>query len=262
MDIAYERRGAGTPLVLIHGIAHRWQAWEPVLDELSVHHDVIAIDLPGFGRSPRPPGRMPASVPAFAALLVPFLAGLGVERPHVAGNSLGGGLALELAAAGQARSATAFSPAGFATRSEAWLALGILVQHRAVTYAPEALIRRVVATPRGRRIAMGMIMSRPQALTPDRAIGDVLAMRQGKGFAPIARALRGYEFHDAPDVPVTIAWGERDKILLYRQAGRARKRLPEALHVRLTGCGHVPMGDDPALVAKTILETTAAAEAD
>ncbi|MFD1048194.1 alpha/beta fold hydrolase, partial [Kibdelosporangium lantanae] len=55
MEINYERRGSGTPLVLLHGIGHRWQAWEPVLDRLALHHDVIAVDLPGFGLSPSLP---------------------------------------------------------------------------------------------------------------------------------------------------------------------------------------------------------------
>jgi pimeloyl-ACP methyl ester carboxylesterase len=53
--INFDRRGAGEPPVLIHGIAHRWQAWEPLLDALAERHDVIAIDLSGFGKSPDPP---------------------------------------------------------------------------------------------------------------------------------------------------------------------------------------------------------------
>ncbi|HEY2795320.1 MAG TPA: alpha/beta fold hydrolase, partial [Micromonosporaceae bacterium] len=179
--INFERRGAGEPLVLIHGIGHRWQAWEPVLGMLADEHDVIAIDLPGFGRSPRPVGGMPASVPALATLLGSFLAELGVDRPHVAGNSLGGGLALELAAAGIARSATALSPAGFATRTEAMRALAILLELRGTTYLPETTIRRIVASPGGRRISVGMIVARPADLSQERTVGDALAMRRGKG---------------------------------------------------------------------------------
>jgi pimeloyl-ACP methyl ester carboxylesterase len=148
--INFERRGAGEPLVLIHGIAHRWQAWEPVLDALAGRHDVIAIDLPGFGKSPRPVGGVPPSVPALATVLRSFLAELGIDRPHLAGNSLGGGLALELAATGIARSATALSPAGFATRAEALRALAILIELRGTTFLPEAAIRRIVTSPAGR----------------------------------------------------------------------------------------------------------------
>jgi pimeloyl-ACP methyl ester carboxylesterase len=257
--INYERRGTGEPLLLIHGIGHRWQAWEPVLDTLAEQHDVIAIDLPGFGKSPRPVGGMPHSVPALAAVLGSFLAELGVDRPHVAGNSLGGGLALELGAAGIARSATALSPAGFATRAEAMRALAILVELRGTTFLPEAAIRRIVASPAGRRISVGMVVAKPDGLSRERTLGDALSMRRGKGFIAMARALHGYAFDGAPDVPVTIAWGDHDRILIPRQATRAEQRLPLATHVGLAGCGHVPMSDDPELIAATILATTNAA---
>ncbi len=256
--INLERRGTGEPLLLIHGIGHRWQAWEPVLDTLAEQHDVIAIDLPGFGKSPRPVGGMPPSIPALAATLGSFLAELGVDRPHVAGNSLGGGLALELAAAGIVRSATAFSPAGFATRAEAMRALAILLELRGTTYLPERTIRRIVASPAGRRMSVGMIVAKPADLSPERTIGDALAMRRGKGFIAMARALHGYAFDGVPAVPVTIAWGDHDRILIPRQATRAEQRLPLATHVGLAGCGHVPMSDDPELIAATILATTGA----
>src|SRR4051794_39343223 len=99
IEVVYERRGKGSPLVLMHGIGHRWQAWEPVLDLLAAHHDVIAVDLPGFGRSPLLPDR-DYSMPTAVAMAAEMFAGFGLDRPHVAGNSLGGVLALELASQG------------------------------------------------------------------------------------------------------------------------------------------------------------------
>jgi pimeloyl-ACP methyl ester carboxylesterase len=97
VTINYHRAGAGPTVVLIHGIAHHWQAWRPVIPHLVSSFDVIACDSPGFGRSaPLPVGIEPtvgAYVDAFAA----FFSELGVERPHVAGNSMGGAIALELA---------------------------------------------------------------------------------------------------------------------------------------------------------------------
>ncbi|GFJ91813.1 alpha/beta fold hydrolase [Phytohabitans rumicis] len=108
--IVYERRGAGEPLVLLHGIGHHWRAWTPVLDRLAAQHDVIAIDLPGFGASPLPADGAPTSMARAVDGVAAFVADLGVGRPHVAGNSLGGAIALELAAAGLVSSATALSP--------------------------------------------------------------------------------------------------------------------------------------------------------
>src|SRR5512140_3471195 len=115
MELHHHRRGSGEPLVLIHGIGHRWQAWLPVLDRLAAHHDVVAIDLPGFGASPVPPRGTAHDMAAAVRYLGEFFEAHGLDTPHVAGNSLGGGIALELAAAGLARSATALAPVGFFT---------------------------------------------------------------------------------------------------------------------------------------------------
>src|SRR5262249_26721367 len=133
----YERRGSGSPLVLLHGIGHRWQAWEPVLDTLANKHDVIALDLPGFGQSSR---LDKYDMPGMIATLNGFFAELGLNRPHVAGNSLGGALALELAAGGHVASATALAPAGFWNRTEKSYALAVLLTHRALSYLPESLV--------------------------------------------------------------------------------------------------------------------------
>src|SRR5262249_53085113 len=112
MGLAYERMGSGPPLVRLHGVGHRRQAWGAVLDRLTPHRDVIIADLPGHGESP-PLQKGEPAVEAMLGAVTALLDHLGLERPHVAGNSLGGRLALEAAAAGRGRSATALSPAGF-----------------------------------------------------------------------------------------------------------------------------------------------------
>src|SRR5215213_2318896 len=116
MSLAHVRRGSGPPLVLIHGIGSQWQMWQPVLDRLARERDVIAVDLPGFGDSPPLPGT--PSVEALAGAVAELLGELGIERPHAAGNSLGGGVALELGRRGDARSVCVLSPAGFGTMRE------------------------------------------------------------------------------------------------------------------------------------------------
>src|SRR4051794_14244994 len=110
-QIAYDRRGSGEPLLLIHPLGGDRRVWTPVLDRLAERRDTIAIDLPGFGGTPPLPEGEEASPAAFTRRVTRFLADLGVERPHVAGNSLGGWVALELALAGAARSVTAIAPA-------------------------------------------------------------------------------------------------------------------------------------------------------
>jgi pimeloyl-ACP methyl ester carboxylesterase len=284
LDLVHERRGSGPPLVLLHGIGHHWRAWEPVLDRLAEHHDVIAVDLPGFGRSPTPPTGL-TGMPTLVDALTSFLTSLGLApsapdltprgtdlapptptpaeprndpRPHVAGNSLGGAIALELAAAGHVASATALSPAGFASAGQLRYAVAVLTAHRLVSRLPTPLVRNVLRSPRLRAAAFGMLLSRPGRITLERALADTAALRDGAAFRAIARASRGYAFTGEPTVPVTVAWGTRDLILRPRQAAVARLGLPHARHVNLDGCGHVPMSDDPDLVADLILTTTGA----
>ncbi|BCB87222.1 alpha/beta fold hydrolase [Phytohabitans suffuscus] len=256
--VVYERRGAGTPLVLLHGIGHHWRAWLPVLDRLAEAHDVIAVDLPGFGGSPVPAGGPPRDMAKAVDGVAAFLADLGLDRPHVAGNSLGGAMALELANAGLVASATALSPAGFCTPGELRWAVGALTAHRWGTRIPQPVMRTMFRYGALRTLCFGMICAHPAHLTPEMALSDALALRNGQAFRAVARAGRSYAYRGTPTVPVTVAWGTRDRILPYRQAARARAALPGARHVDLPGCGHVPMGDNPDLVAAVILETTGA----
>jgi cation diffusion facilitator CzcD-associated flavoprotein CzcO/NAD(P)-dependent dehydrogenase (short-subunit alcohol dehydrogenase family)/pimeloyl-ACP methyl ester carboxylesterase len=254
--ISFERRGAGEPLVLLHGIGHRWQAWLPVMDRLARHHEVIAIDMPGFGASPLPLQGRARSVSELVEAVQEQLAALGLERPHLAGNSLGGAVALELACAGAAASVTALAPAGFCTPAEARRAFAVLTTLRTGTFSPQPALRWAASHAWVRDLALGTLVAEPSRLDPDRLVGDSVSMRQGKGYLPIGWGLRRYTFAGSPDVPVTVAWGERDRILRPAQAQRARSVLPAARHVSLPGCGHVPMSDAPELVAQVILETT------
>ncbi|MCW2614662.1 MAG: alpha/beta hydrolase fold protein, partial [Frankiales bacterium] len=111
------RQGSGDPLVLVHGVGHHWQAWRPVIEQLD-GFDVLATDSPGFGRSAALPAGVAPTVWAYVDAFEAFFAEQGLERPHVAGNSMGGAIALELARRGAVRSATALSPAGFWTPGE------------------------------------------------------------------------------------------------------------------------------------------------
>ena len=172
MTLNLHRSGAGTPLVLIHGIGHRWQAWKPVIAALADHHEVIAIDLPGFGQSPVPDGGMPAEIAGSVTAIGEFFAGLDLDRPHVAGNSLGGAIALELATAGLVASATALSPAGFFTEAERRAAVRTLSFMRATTFQPTLVLRMALRSPVVRSQSFGRLVVHPQRLSPERAYGD------------------------------------------------------------------------------------------
>ncbi|MFB7466700.1 alpha/beta fold hydrolase [Streptomyces sp. NPDC056224] len=259
--VSYERKGAGEPLLLLHGIGHHLQAWHPVTDILAAEHDVIAVDLPGFGSS----DPLPAGVPYDLATVTPALgalcAALGVERPHVAGNSLGGLLALEMGRSGLARSVTALSPAGFWTEGERRYAFATLLAMRAGSRAlPRPALERLSRSAAGRAALTGTIYARPARRSPAAVVAETLALRDATGFEETLAAGGSVRFtDDVPGLPVTIAWGTRDRLLLRRQGVRAKHTVPGARLVRLPGCGHVPMSDDPALVSRVILDTARSA---
>ncbi|MFF2778431.1 alpha/beta fold hydrolase [Streptomyces sp. NPDC058052] len=255
-SLTYERRGAGAPLLLLHGIGHHWQAWEPVLDILATERDVIAVDLPGFGTSDGLPQDCAYDLTTVTPVLTAFCAAIGAERPHVAGNSLGGLLALQLGREKAVRSVTALSPAGFWTESERRYAFGTLRAMRGAALSlPVPLIDRLSRTPAGRTALTSTIYARPGRRSPEAVVAETLALREATGFHQTLAAGRTVLFReDIPSVPVTVAWGTRDRLLLRRQGVRAKRTIPGARLVRLPGCGHVPMNDDPALVARVILD--------
>lgn len=263
LEVVYERRGAGEPVVLLHGIGHHWQAWEPVLSVLAASHEVIALDLPGFGASPALPEGCSYDLSDVVPLLAGTFTALGLERPHVVGNSLGGLLALALGEAGHARTVTALSPAGFWTVPERRYAFGVLHAMRAAARAmPDALVRRLAGSPAGRAALTSTIYARPARRSPDAVVAETRALRDAPGFTPTLATGRRPEAlftGSLTGVPVTVGWGEKDRLLLPRQGLRAARRIPHARLVRLPGCGHVPMNDDPALVARTVLDTAARA---
>ncbi|MFE7135684.1 alpha/beta fold hydrolase [Streptomyces sp. NPDC057638] len=256
VSLSYERTGAGDPLLLLHGIGHHRQAWDPVIRLLAGERDVIAVDLPGFGISPPLPREVPYGLESVAAVLSGLCEALEIERPHVAGNSLGGLLALELARGKLVRSATALSPGGFWTEGELRYALALLgALRKASLSTPLPMIERLSRSAAGRAVLTGIIYARPARRSPDAVLAETLALREATGFESTLAAGRTVRFtDDVPDVPVTIAWGTRDLLLPRRQGVRAKHIIPGARLIRLPRCGHVPMSDDPALVARVLLD--------
>jgi pimeloyl-ACP methyl ester carboxylesterase len=226
---------------------------------LAPHRDLIMPDLPGHGESPplelggRPVGQV------LTDAVTGLLDDLGLERPHLAGNSLGGLLALEAGAAGRAATVTGLSPAGFfrgpADRMYA-RAVFKTMQTAGKWLQPVAPV--LVDSAIGRALVYGAIVSRPALLSPEQAMGDMEAfLAAGQALGDVLTGLRQFTGQVPADVPVTIAWGSKDRLLSPKQALVARKQLPAAKFVLLPGCGHVPMTDDPELVARVLLRGSA-----
>ncbi len=255
MELNHRRWGEGEALLLIHGIGHCWQGWLPVVEHLS-GHEVIAIDLPGFGESPMPPPGTPAGVESLTTLVSDFLDRHGLGQVHVAGNSLGGWIALELAKRGRARTATGLSPAGFHNRIEAVFQRSSFVLLRGASRLVDDRALHLFARRRLRQLAFGQQVVHPERVP---VVPTIPALARAPWFDDTLRAINGRSFSGGEEIeaPVTIAWGEHDHVLLPHQAKRAAQRIPSARLVTLRGCGHVPFYDDPVQVAQTVMESAA-----
>ena len=197
---------------------------------------------------------LPSVVPTLGALC----GELGIERPHVAGNSLGGLLALEMGREKLARSVTALSPAGFWTQAERRYAFSTLKAMRGIAnLLPLPVIEGLSRSAAGRTALTSTIYARPGRRSPGEVVAETVALREATGFEETLAAGLSVQFtDDVTGIPVTVAWGTKDRLLLRRQGIRAKHTIPGARLVRLPGCGHVPMNDDPAAVARVILDTS------
>ncbi|MER7408033.1 alpha/beta fold hydrolase [Streptomyces sp. NPDC000070] len=256
VTLSYTRQGSGEPLLLLHGIGHHRQVWDPVIPALAAERDVIAVDLPGCGESPALPDGMAHDLPTMSTVLAALCEALEIERPHVAGNSLGGLLALDLARARLVRSVTALSPAGFWNEVERRYAFTVLMTMRQIAQRmPLPVVERLARPAIGRTLLTSTIYARPGRRSPEAVVAETLALARAQGFSETLRSGRSVQFtDDIVGTPVTVAWGNRDRLLIPRQGVRAKSVIPRARLVRLPGCGHVPMNDDPALVARVVLD--------
>ncbi|GAB4010017.1 alpha/beta fold hydrolase [Nocardioides ultimimeridianus] len=260
MSISFARRGAGDPIVLVHGIGSRWQVFEPILDTLvEAGHEVIAVDLPGFGASSLPAGVAPGPR-GYADWLAGWLPEQGIERPHLVGSSMGGGIGIELGRRGIASAVTAFSPAGFWREPGLRWVQGMITTMRAAARTAGPVMGRAADHRIGRDVLLGGFFGQPGKLDPDTARADMAALAGAPAYAAACRDFARYRLDPADDpgalrsIPVTIAWGTRDVVLLHRtQSARAREVLPFATHVDLPRCGHLPFSDDPAACARLVL---------
>jgi pimeloyl-ACP methyl ester carboxylesterase len=254
------------PLVLVHGMSSSARAWDPLLPYLRATREVHAVALPGHrGGEPIDP-RRPISTLDYVNAVERQLNDLGVTEAHLVGNSLGGWVALQLAGRGRARSVVGLAPAG------GWAAAGAFDRFLAAQFSVAYWASRRLTAPGGGRLRndprVRRALLRGMVAKPDR-VGDeqfedlLLDIAQCDA---LRRSISRPESRNVASVPriecpVLIAWSDCDRILVSR---RSRRRLvaqvgrPEVQI--LPGVGHVPMGDDPALVSGVILKFARAAD--
>jgi pimeloyl-ACP methyl ester carboxylesterase len=258
------RGGQGTPLVLLHGITMSWRVWRPVLPLLVSQHDVFAPTLAGHRGGP---GLRPGATPGVSAVvdvLCDQLDEAGIRTAHLVGNSLGGWVALELARRGRARSVVGISPAGsWRTRRDL---LRLTWMFRAGhTALGNPRLSWMARHPLLRGVMLSQMSAHPGRI-PEQDVEGLLADFEDCAlftalFDATAR-LQPLAGFDAAPCPVTIAWAARDRVIPFRRYGRPMRQVVRgAEFVTLPDVGHVPMHDDPELIARTILGTTAPVDA-
>jgi pimeloyl-ACP methyl ester carboxylesterase len=255
MALDQHRGGFGAPLVLIHGIGHSWRGWKPMLPLLEDRFDVLAVDLPGFGRSePFAPG-VDSTPEALADAVEDEMGRAGFDRAHIAGNSLGGWIALELARRGRAETVTAISPLGLQHGRERDWGVAILRWMRWVAQnaPPPAFL---LQSPVGRVLAAGPSYARAWKKDPEQLAEETELFVSCRGFD----ATLPHTFEAQPrglttlDLPVLILWGTLDVILIPRQGRRFERLIPGAELRYIRGIGHTPMSDAPEELADAIAE--------
>lgn len=258
MSWHFVQQGNGRPLVLLHGIGMSHAAWNPIMPFLAQERRVIAFDIAGFGQTPPLAQDAIPTVENIVIALAQTLRKMGIHEPvDIAGNSLGGYIALEAAKQGVARSVVALSPAGlwkkdavpahikgvFGVMRKALHALPRL-SHWLVGFAPtRAALMAVPISSKAWR------MSSHDALVATRNFANATAFDETRDAATHFVGGQGIK------VPITVAFGSRDWLLTAEC--QHRDELPK--HTRWhkpRGWGHVPMWDDPKAVARLILEGT------
>ena len=260
---ALYRAGSGEPVVLIHGFTGAWHHWRPVLADLVARYEVIAPTLAGHdGGPPFPPG-LEMNFASATDSFERHLDELGVGTAHFVGNSLGGAIALELAKRGRARTVVALAPAGGWNDGEPDVERIARFFKRTVRLArtSEGLTRAVMRRPSTRRLALRDAM-RHGELVP---WAEAVAISHATAHCAVADAAiaslsgnsSGFALRELERIsaPVLLASPEFDRILPAQiHAPRFRREIPGVQARTLSGCGHVPMWDDTALIVNTICE--------
>ncbi len=258
----FHRGGAGSPMVCLHGFTDTWRTWELTLPMLQAQHDVLASTLPGHAGGPPLDGRVDED--RIADLLEEAMDAAGFVTAHLVGNSLGGYLALRLAARGRARTVVALAPAGgwaegdhsYRETLRYFAKMNQLVR-QAAPYADQ-----IAATRDGRRRATEAITTNFEHIPPE-LVAHLIAGAAGceaAGALIEHAAEHGYHLQaDRIDCPVRIVWGTADRLLAWPSAAvRYRTSwLPHADWVELDGVGHAPQLDVPLETAQLILGFTA-----
>jgi pimeloyl-ACP methyl ester carboxylesterase len=272
-DIGYRMGGDGPVVLLIHGMAGRSATWLEVMARLVPDYTVIAPDLLGHGESAKPMGDY--SLGAYASGMRDLLGVLGLERATVVGQSLGGGVAMQLAYQHpELAERLVLVGSGGLGREVSWI-LRLLTLPGAEFVMP--VMFPSVARERGDAVSRFLRdrgLRAPHAAEMWRSYRSLTESENRHAFVRTLRAVidPGGQTVSAVDriylaagLPTLIVWGDEDPIIPIEHAYRAHELIEGSRLEVFEGCGHYPHVEDPdrfAEVLRDFMETTEPTEAD
>ena len=252
-------RGSGVPLLLIHGLGSSSATWAPVLDALSARRSVIALDLPGFGKSAPLDG--PVTIATLSDAVQSFIDSEGLAGVDIVGSSMGARMALELARRGIGGNVVALDPGGFWTPRQRRIFEVTIGASMKLTRRMQRALPALTGNPVGRTVLLGQFSAHPWSLPAPLVLAELRAFAAATSVDEAFDALaHGPDQEGAPagSTPgeIVIGWGRQDKITFPSQAAAAIERFPDASLHWFDKCGHFPHWDQPEQAADLILAST------
>jgi pimeloyl-ACP methyl ester carboxylesterase len=250
--------GDGAAAVFVHGLGGQWQNWLENIPRLATKRRVIAVDLPGFGRSELP--REEVTISGYGRFVRALLDHLEIEHAHLIGNSMGGFVASELAIQFPERveRLVLVSAAGISTASVARApVLALARAATAITTFTTTRHRELISRPITRHAALALVVRHPSLLAPDLAWEGLVKGTGKPGFDDALRASLRYDYRERlPDVkqPTLIVWGEQDSILPVQDAHEYERLISDARKVVMRDTGHVPMMERPSAFNEMLMD--------
>lgn len=256
------RHGTGKPLLLIHGIGGNWRSWEPVLDGLAAQREVIAIDLPGSGKTLALMGE--TTIATLADAVTSFLDRHSLTGIDAVGSSMGARLVLELVRRGNVLgSVVSLDPGGFWEGAQTHLFWGSVAVSIRLVRLLHALKLLPAATRNRftRTVLFAQFSARPWCLPPSLALDELNSYATSPVFDELLYNLAyGEKQKGAPagsvQHPLVIGWGRQDRVCFPSQAKKALELFPDASLHWFHRCGHFPHWDQPEQTINLILRTT------
>jgi pimeloyl-ACP methyl ester carboxylesterase len=242
-------RDGKLPIVYVHGLSGQWQNWLENIPRFAGDRRVVAMDLPGFGRSPMPPETI--SIDYYGRVVAELCRQLDLPPAALVGNSMGGYVAAEVAikAPEAVERLMLVSAAGISQREHPRDRIMRVAKILTVATRSSAAQRRAYAArPMLRHWMLNMIARHPTRLAPDIAFEGLLKGANKPGFMDALATCLDYDFLDRlPEIgcPTRVVWGRQDAIIPVRDADEFVELIKGSHKLVMENTGHVPMVERP-----------------